>query len=143
MQKIISVMDFKVTFLLLAIKIESCFLTNADSTYFESFYQNNTHNLKFSSNFEKDYFLNSFENKKELLSPIDCLKIHSANVFTKSVSYENLDPSRVVCKAYSNYPQFIGDTEMSNNSKIFNIKVSKGKFFYNLLFSNFKSLNNN
>ncbi len=69
-------MDFKVIFLLLTIKIESCLLGNADSTYFESFYQNNTNNLKFSLSFVKDYFLNSFENKKELLSPIDCLKIH-------------------------------------------------------------------
>jgi hypothetical protein len=107
-------MNLKFILIFILTKFEISLNQNSESfSDYETLVQNSTNKLKMSLNFEAEYFLNSFENKKELLSKIKCLSMHSKNVFTMSVSYENLDNSRIICKAYSKHPELVNDTSSS------------------------------
>ena len=126
-------MSLKIFLNLISFNIACSLLQNSD--YFKLFNSNdyNTNSLKYAANFENYYLIKSIENQKDLLSLIECLSLNSLNVFTKSVSYEHFNYSRVICKLYAGLPRFAGDVEVSqsNLARIYsNTKNFTGIIFF-------------
>ena len=97
--------------------IEFSLFKNINPFYFELFISNKTNDLTFSLNFHFAYLINSYERKKELLSLVDCLALSSTSGFTKAISYQDLNNSKVSCNLYSSCPSFDSETVISQSIK--------------------------
>ena len=100
----------------ISINIGFSLFEKIDSFYFELLTKS-TNDLYFSQNFHFVYLINSYERKKEVLSLIDCLALSSTSGFTKAISYQDLNNSKVSCNLYSSCPSFDSDTVISQSIK--------------------------